>query len=297
MVQFNLSQLLLGFALVAIASLIPQTEGCGSRYTQIESVAFSPDESQLLVSRLDARDSRTPMKFYKADVSRTVSVIDLSDGSTSAILDQQLKSGNQGAAFGLWWHSRTSVDFVADGSVVIQAFGGGTIDCLSLNGEQPPRQLKSLNHTSTNLAGAATANLIVASDSDQVSIIDPIADAAVHRIAVQGCPFLHASRFSFSTAHGLIALGTYDGVYIWDYGDPANTLKTIVAADDNLIHGVYFLPDESLVVLSDQWLRRYDNDGNIIRTLPEPSDYSVCSVSSDGSLIASTTYDQISIHE
>src|SRR4029077_20531862 len=100
--RFSLRQLLMGVAFAAILLAFTQTEGCGQRYTLIECVSVSPDGSRLIVSRLGARDAETPLKLYKANVSRTVSVLDVSDGSNGRIVHSDVRFGNQGPAFQLW---------------------------------------------------------------------------------------------------------------------------------------------------------------------------------------------------
>lgn len=86
MPRFTLTQLLMGIALVAILLLLTQSEGCGERYTIIECISFSSDGSRIAVSKLQARDARIPMKAYKADVSRTISLLSSNGGSAGTLV-------------------------------------------------------------------------------------------------------------------------------------------------------------------------------------------------------------------
>ena len=76
-------------ALVAIILTIVRSEGCGTRYTMIGSLDFSLAGTQLVVARYDARDANTPMKLYKADVSRTISTIDVETCRVTAIVQSR----------------------------------------------------------------------------------------------------------------------------------------------------------------------------------------------------------------
>ncbi|GAF69573.1 unnamed protein product, partial [marine sediment metagenome] len=99
MPQFTLTQMLMGTALVAILLGFTQTEGCGRRYVRIECVSFSRDGSRIAVSKLNARDARITLKRYKADVARTLSLLNSSDGTTERRIHQDFLAGNQGPAF------------------------------------------------------------------------------------------------------------------------------------------------------------------------------------------------------
>jgi hypothetical protein len=134
MPRFSLTQLFMGIALVGILLTLVQSEGCGKRYSQIECISYNPVGTRLLVSRLDARDARTPGKGYKSNVARKLSVFDAVDGSNERIVHQDYRAGNQGPAFNLWRHNRTSTACLTSNSVVAHEFGGGPLIVFSIDG-------------------------------------------------------------------------------------------------------------------------------------------------------------------
>ena len=126
MPRFSLSQLLMGTALIAILLILPQTEGCGTRYAMVETLSFSSDGTRILTTKLTARNSRTSGKFYKSNVARTVSWIDASTGASRGVVHQDFEPGNCGPAFGMWRVGRRSaLCNPSNDQVAFSAFRGG----------------------------------------------------------------------------------------------------------------------------------------------------------------------------
>ena len=67
----------------------------------IEGLSFASGDSGILVTKLTGRDARTPLKFYKADIARTISWLDALTGDKQGILHQDFKPGNCGPALPL----------------------------------------------------------------------------------------------------------------------------------------------------------------------------------------------------
>lgn len=124
------SCVVMGIVLVAIVWLFTQAEGCGIRYTLIETLSFSSDDSRILVAKLSARNARTPWKLYKANVSRTLSWLDVPDGRRSEIIHQDFAPGNCGTVRRMWHLGRTSaLCNPSNDQVAMSAFGGGDGHC------------------------------------------------------------------------------------------------------------------------------------------------------------------------
>ena len=104
------------------------------RYTLIETISFSSDSSRIVATRLTARDARTPLKFYKSNVARTLSWMDSATGEKLGVIHQDFKPGNSGTAFRHWRVGRTSVVCnPVDDRIAFSAFGGGGLESQRLS--------------------------------------------------------------------------------------------------------------------------------------------------------------------
>ena len=241
------------------------------------------------MSRLDARDAGTPMKSYLANVSRTISLIDATDGSLARIVKQDVRRGNQGAAFHLWTYNRTSTAFLTDDLIVAHEFGGGPIVVYSVRDGQVTRALKSLNHPVLNIATSHDGRLVAASGNCEVSVIDVAADKVINRRQVHDIPFLQASFLAFSTKNRWLAVGETPGVQVSDLDSTGPIQLASSWPVEPYPLDMTFLPDDSLLVASAD-LRQYDLAGNVVCSFSEQA-YRVCTASADGMQIAASTVD------
>src|SRR5262249_52120795 len=128
MSRFTATRFLMGAALVVILLGFIPAEGWGTRYQMIEGITFSSDNSRILVTKLAARDACVSGKFYKADVSRTISWLDAATGKDRGVILRDFKPGNCGPAFQLWRMGRTSaVCNPINDEVSVTTFGGGNV--------------------------------------------------------------------------------------------------------------------------------------------------------------------------
>src|SRR5689334_23085800 len=107
MPHFTLKESLYVLFLIAVSMVLGCPLGWSTHYAMIESLSYSPNNARILVSKLNAVNAGTPMKAYKADVSRTLCWLDVADGKSSRVIHQDLKPGNAGPAFKLWRVGRT----------------------------------------------------------------------------------------------------------------------------------------------------------------------------------------------
>jgi WD40 repeat protein len=214
MPRFTLSQLLMGVAFVAIVLGFTHTEGCGRRFSMIESLSFSSDDSAIAVAKLSARDAQTPWKLYIADVSRTISWLDAATGKSRGQIHQDFRPGNCGPAFALWRVGRTSaLCNPSNDQVAMSAFGGGDI---TRNAGTSEPTVVSLQHPACNIAFSKSGRFLAASGGEQVTVLDTLSDTVVMRIQARDLPFLGASLMSFTNDDSPIALGGDSGVHIWE---------------------------------------------------------------------------------
>jgi len=273
----------MGMALVAIVLVFTQSEGCGRRYAFIESISFSSDGSRIAVSKLNARDARTPGKGCKADISRTLSVLASSNGSLDRLLHQDFEPGNRGPAFGLWWVGRTSAVFnPMNDHVVAVDFDGG-----NLTQYDPDRRTKpivtQLPNPATNISLSKSGRLIAVSSWDELSIYETTTGKSVMR--VQGddffLPFLGAALLAFSEDETRIVMASVAGIRVWEVASGTRS-STVVQGSEPGIRTIAIAPDDTVLVCSDAGVRRYDFSGNLVSTLADSKGcYAVC-ISKDG---------------
>lgn len=128
MPRYTLMQMLMGIALLAIIFAFTKSEGCGRRYTVVECLSFSSNGKEIGVSMLNCRDARTPLKFYKRDLARTLSVIPSSIGTPARLVHKDVTRGNHGPAFNWWFPGRCSAMLnPLDDSCIAHEFGGGYV--------------------------------------------------------------------------------------------------------------------------------------------------------------------------
>jgi hypothetical protein len=291
--RFSLSQLLLGISLVAILFGFTQSEGCGNRYAMIETLSFSSDDTRLLATKLTARDAQTPLKFYKADVSRTISWFNASTGASQGIVHQDLRRGNCGPAFGLWWIGRKSaICQPSNDGVTMSAFGGGDVT-IGVGTHAP--KVVPLKHEAYNIAVSKTGRFMAASGFDQVTVVDTQREAAPMEIQTRDAPFLHASRLAFSNDETRLIVVGDTRMNIWDIPS-AKRVGRAIQTDQADINSICAAPDDTIIVCSENWVRRYTFDGQIVATLGDSGAYQCC-ISGDGTTLAVGGLGRIKIYE
>ncbi len=273
MPHFTLSQLLMGVALIAITLSFTQAEGCGTRYTMIETLSFTSDGSRIAVTTLNARDARTPLKFYKSNVARTISWLNATDGVNRGLIHQDFKPGNCGPAFRLWRVGRTSVlCSPAKDHVVMSAFGGGDVTRI-VNASKPT--VVNLEHPACNIAYSKSGRFLAASGMCGLTVLDTEDDTVKMRVQVNDLPFLGASLMSFANDESRLIQVGGSRVHLWDISTSTH-LSVVVKDVKPLVNAIAVTPDDNVIICSDDWVRRYDFTGQIVATLSEQGAYMCC---------------------
>ena len=292
MLRFTLSQLLLGTAFIAIVLVFTQTEGCGRRLTMIESLSFSTDASRIVVTKLNARDARTPMKLYKANVSRTVSWLNASDGNSDGLIHQDFKSGNRGPALRLWRVGRTSaLCNPSNGHVAMSAFGGGDV---TRNIDTAKSKVVSPQRPAGNIAYSRTGRFLAASGMYEVTVVDCENDLVAIQVQVDEPTFLGEPLMAFTDDEMCIILAGDTCVHVWDIATA--TQRSTVIQGLERCNVIAVAPNDNLVVCSDDWVRRYDFDGNVVANLADKGAY-LCSISGNGGRLAIFGDRQLNIYD
>lgn len=289
---YTLTQLFMGTALISIIVAFSQTEGCGARYANIESLCFTSDDSRILASKLTSRDACTPFKIHKADVARTVSWIDAQAGSSIEVIHQSFKSGNCGPAFELWHLGRTSALCTTTNDVAIAAFGGGEVTRDAGTVKPPVLPFRS---SACNIAYSKDGRFLAASGRDEVAVFDTQNNVFAMRVTASGLPFLGASLMSFTDDDSRIVVAGDSGVQLWDIST-SKRVSVVVQGLEPWINAVVIASDHDLVVCSDVWVRRYDFTGRVATTLAKSGAY-LCCVARDGNTLATYGDGKLSIYD
>ncbi len=302
---------MMGAALAPILWMLLHAEGCGRQYEFVESVSFSPDGSRILVTNLTAKDANASGKIYKANVARTISLIDVTTRRTERV-HEDFRPGNCGPALHLFRPRRMTAAYnSADDSIVIQEFGGGAIE-LHPTDRSSAVQTVNLNHDSLNIALSKSGNLLAASYTPDLSVWDTMRKRLRFHVRERGVHDIRASVVAFSPDESLLA--TLDEYYVQVDGSPlpltgawaartvsrvnvrdtkngSNTV-TFDVADYDRAYDIDFFPDNTLLICSDKWVRRYDLSGNVLQTVADAQDVRVGSVSDDGRFVAVAVLDE-----
>lgn len=259
----------------------------------IEGLSFAPGDSRILVTRLTGRDARTPFKLYKADVARTISWLDASTGDKRGILLQDFKPGNCGPAFQFWRVGRTSaLCSPSSNQVSMSAFGGGDVACILGIGESKGVPLQ---HPALNIAYSKSGRFLAASGRDGVTVIDTHDNSTAMLFQASDLSFLGASLMSFTNDDTRIVVAGNYGVHLWEIATTTQR-STVFAASEPTTNAVAVLSDDNVIVSSDEWVRRYDLNGQLVATLAENGGY-LCSASRDGTRLAVATDGQLTIYD
>jgi WD40 repeat protein len=293
MIRFSLTQLFMAIALVAIVLTLVRSEGCGARMLRVSDVEFSPDGRRLAVARHDGRDARVPFKGYLANVSRTISVMDVASLSGKQVVEQRLKFGNQGPAFGIFRYAAPSLVFPSDDCLLVTGFGNGPLSEYIFHKKalpsSAPREIPSggiwMNSKRTVLAAA---------DPATVRILDPQTRDSIMQLQTGPVAFMDVALVALSADGNILATADWDGITLWPIAGGALAPLASIAIDHN-VEALEFSPDgASLMVVRPQELAFFDLDGALLRNLKVPGRVLDARLSPDGKAIAIATEDGIS---
>lgn len=264
MPRFSVMQLLMGMALIAILIVFTQAEGCGTRYSMVESLSFSSDDSRILVTKLTARDAQTQGKAYKSNVARTVSWLDASTGEVRGVIHRDFKPGNSGPAFQYWWMGRTSVICnPGNDQIAFCAFGGGDL----IYGADPSTSKPiPLANYAANLAISRSGRWLASSGMSQLTVWDTSTNNITMQTQADDLSFLKAALMSFNVDESrLITVGD-SGACIWD-ARTGLQIATMPIGQERMVRAIAVMPDDSVVACSDTWIKRYDLSGKLLNKI------------------------------
>jgi WD40 repeat protein len=231
MLQYSLTQLLMAVTLAAILLTLVRSEGCGAPHSLIGSADFSPDGKRLAVARYDARDANVPLKRYKADVSRTISVVDVELGTILGVAGKVLKRGNQGPAFDLFRRGRKAVVFGKNpDTLFILDFSGARIMPFDFKTRQWQQSLVSNAPDFYHMAISQDRTLLAGGKRNGVELWNLTSNNQPLDITTDGDPFLGSPLIALSADDNLVATAGA-GIGLWDARTGAPHKKSYACSD------------------------------------------------------------------
>src|SRR5262249_32773750 len=92
--------------------------------------------------------------------------------------------------------------------------------------------------------------------------------------------FLNAALMAFTDDGSRIFLANSSGLHLWSTA-ASNKVSTIVDGNQPWINAISLAPNDTVIVCSDHWVRRYGSDGGMVASLAEKRGR-LCCVSADG---------------
>jgi WD40 repeat protein len=216
----------MGICLIGIVLSLLRSDGCGRQRRTISGLSFSHDGELLAVARLDAREAQTPGKLYWANVCRTVSLLDVEHATTRQVLEQDLRSGDQGPAFHLL-HPYTSLIFTRESDTLyVPEFGGGRIRIFDPQAGTKRADL-STSRPGLILALRQDERVLAAGGYDGTVIWDLTKAKPVRVLNIADMGFVGSPLLCFSAANDLLVTVGSNGIEQWD----TNTLTSVKHID------------------------------------------------------------------
>jgi len=297
MPKFNIAQLLMGMALIAIGLVLMRSERLGDRHVLIESLSFSPDGSSLLVSKLTCRDARVPLKRYKTDVKRTLSILG-KDGAISAhaiLRKMQIAEGKYQTR--AWQKGRQSVVNLPNGHVAVGSFNSTSL-AIADSEKSNEVYLSELTHSTNSLAVSKSGRLVACGGGDCFTVVDTQKRITLLSGRMPNILFVWSPAIAFSEDESALFVADNYGVDRWDIANGERSripLQSIAQRGqqgngEDSINAIATGPSNTLVVCASNWVRLYDLDGNIVSPLL-PNGCSLCSSTSGGKELIFANYD------
>lgn len=276
--HFHRWKVLQTLSLLAILLLYIWADSGGRRLTLIDSLCFTPDGSTLIVSRLDGGDAEVPLRHCFANLSRTISEISGSSGETVQLLHSDFKPGSRGVAKCYWEIGLVrSVPGSPDSQRIYTTFGGGG---LTATGVPLNFDLSDLQHNVLHIVRSPNGRYIAACGENRISVIDFRKKQIVCQFVAWDLPFLSSPLAAFNSDESLLVSAGVDSICVLDLQSMQNRTLNL-RLDGARVRAIALAGDNSVIVCTNHYARRYDFDGNRIAELMS-NDTRLCAMSSDG---------------
>lgn len=266
MSRFAISQLLIGVSLAAILVVVYQSRRSEDRHEMIESLSFSQDNSQVLAVQLSRSEAKPLFSNDKQviKIARTVSMLDAETGKPKEILDHATREGDLGVSMRSWGRRRTSaVCNPSNDNIAIADLGGGSVSCIPGNG--PIIKLEFTRPANT-IAVSKSGRLVAASGLGQISVFETATKVVRRQIEMQDHPEINAPLVTFTNDEAFVLQLTATEVLIHDFVGWSQQSK-VIQGDGVIFQSLAVAPDDSLIVCSNRWVKRFNTEGEVIAEL------------------------------
>lgn len=298
-----LSQFLMGISFVAITVGLIQSEGCGTPREMIDGLSFTSDDSRIATTKVTYRIEYGRMRALVADVGRTVSWLDAVDGANLDIIYQDYRPGVRdlgirlrGLRLPFRQPAQTCVVCNPISDHVALTSDNSREVVVNVDTEKPTRL--RVPHEATNLAFSKSGQFLAVSGPNNITLINTEDETVKSCIRTDGSAFIDACLMSFSHDETRLAHAGMFEAYVSSVA--SGTLLTTVLDQAGLfrpgINAIAVAPDDTLVVCSEKWVRRYDFVGQHFSTIAETG-ASFCAMTSDGSKMAIASGTEIKVYD
>lgn len=298
-----MSQFLMVTSFVAIVFVLLQSEGCGSPRAMIDGLSFTSDDARIATTKVTYRIEHGQMRSLVADVGRTVSWLNAVDGTNLGIIYQDYRPGVRGLGIRLRGlllpfrqPAQTCVVCNPINDHVALTSDDGREVIVNVDTEEPTRL--SVPHEATNLAFSKSGQLLAVSGPNNITLINTEDGTMKSCIRADGSAFIDACLMSFSHDETRLAHAGMFGAYVSSVAS-GKLLTTVLDTGDRFepgINAIAVAPDDTLVVCSENWVRRYGFVGQRFSAIAE-NGASFCAVTRDGSKIAIASSTEFKVYD
>lgn len=250
----------------------------------VETMSFSGDGSRLLVTRMNVDESQILWGFV-AEATRTISILDATDGATNEVVLDDSKLGAIGPALLLTYGKRPAAFDPKSNRVLVL---GSASDLPRNDTDDPDIQARIVPATpkeATDLAVASVEGYVASADEQTLTVTDVDRHTTLMKVEELQSPF---NGMTFSKDGNLLATNSCNGLRVWTV--KTGTVRPAMTEHTRMDELRFcFFPDNSLLV-GRRGLRRYDTSGKLISALSETMRIEAVDVSRDGRLVAAAIY-------
>lgn len=296
MLRYTLVQLFLAVTLIAIVLLFLQTEGCGAHFSVVESIVYTSDGKCLAVSKLDARDTKISSAEHRHTLARTLSWLDAETGDTLTVIDQKVVTDRMGAAHDLWKTARPALIWNTDQQRLLAGVSGEhQITSYPAYNEHPAQsEVISFSYPVDAFALSKSNRRLAAEGWNKLTILDTDTKQIVTEENLTQLLF-GADEIAFLKQDAQIAMVSHGDIVIWDpfyYHAPIATLPF-----RDSLSAVQAASDDTLLICSEDWARRYDLTGKVLCTFQGAKDCEVACYSPNEMHVALASPGRVDLYQ
>ena len=284
MPKFSLLQLLVAVSLFPILGALVKTE-FGGRQHFIGTIAFSNDDSKILISKISGRSTWGQNDLNQKNISRTLSWIDQQSEKTLKIVQQDYQPYESYSPFGYFWQT-VALNPTNDHIAAIDFFGPS----LCLNAPQGNRLDKTFS-PALQLTFSGSGKFLAIYSFTGISIIKTKDKSQVLWIPREQQPI---EWLLFSDDETKLYVSTSNSTYTWDLNETiliAKEANQLPPYSEPLARG----PSDTLFASVENKLMQCAMSGSPITIIADES-FTDCCISRDKKVLAAADANSIKVY-